>query len=73
MMEEGVERINTFNGGLEPELTKIVSVHSAMDGWSKVGLSKDLGPLAPVLITQSKYDFKELKAVGIILNSYFRI
>ncbi|XP_061723972.1 putative serine protease K12H4.7 [Cydia pomonella] len=50
-IDEGVARTNKRYGGLTPNVTKVVFTHGDMDPWHPLGVLQDLGPDAPVIMT----------------------
>ncbi|GLV45697.1 uncharacterized protein CBL_02717 [Carabus blaptoides fortunei] len=48
--EQGVVRINEMYGGLQPNVTRVISLHGSLDPWHALGLAKDLNPAAPIRI-----------------------
>ncbi|XP_061724073.1 putative serine protease K12H4.7 [Cydia pomonella] len=50
-IDEGVARTNKRYGGLTPNVTKVVFTHGDMDPWHTLGVLQDLGPDAPVIMT----------------------
>lgn len=50
----GVDRTNLLYGQLEPEVTKVISVHGTIDPWHKLGVLKDLNELAPAIVVTGK-------------------
>ncbi|XP_063629181.1 putative serine protease K12H4.7 [Cydia splendana] len=50
-MDEGIAKTNKRYGGLKPNVTKVVFTHGDMDPWHTLGVLQDLGPDAPVIMT----------------------
>lgn len=68
--KQGVTRTNEIYGGLNPNVTRVISLHGSLDPWHALGLTKDLNPSAPVIIIEGNY-IENLKTIYI--SKYFVI
>ncbi|XP_011313900.1 putative serine protease K12H4.7 [Fopius arisanus] len=74
LLENAIERTNTFYGGLQLEVTNVVYVHGSIDPWHALGITKSSNPKTPAfyingtahcanMYPASKQDIPELIAV----------
>lgn len=54
VLDAGVDRINLLYGSIEPEVTKVVSVHGTIDPWHALGVLEDVNELSPTIVVTGK-------------------
>ncbi|XP_022905145.2 putative serine protease K12H4.7 [Onthophagus taurus] len=64
VLNTAVRRTNLFYGSIEPEITKLISVHGSVDPWHPLGILSDLSPLAPAIFIEGSSHCADLKSVS---------
>ncbi|XP_071057007.1 putative serine protease K12H4.7 [Onthophagus taurus] len=64
ILNTGIERTNLFYGALEPEVTRVVSVHGTVDPWHALGVLEDINEDAPVIVVEGTSHCADLSSIS---------